>query len=375
MNTSGHKPDLRRYRKNLRAERDAARLYAAMAAAESNPALAGVYRRLEAVERRHLAFWESKLREAGAAVPPDRTGLRTRLLLFASRHFGNAAVSQSLAAIERNAGGGYETQPDAVAAGLAREERGHERIFGAIAGTGVPGAELARMEGRHKAAAGNALRAAVLGANDGLVSVFCLLMGVAGAGADQKTALVSGLAGLLAGAISMALGEWLSVQSSRELYGFQVETEREELENSPEEEQQELILIYQSKGVPEEDARRMVEHLFRDPRRALDTLVREELSFDPEELGGSAWEAAGTSFLLFAAGAAFPILPFVFWSGTTAVFASGAASLSALFLVGAAITLVTGRNAWFSGARQALIGAAAAGVTYGLGRWLGVSLS
>jgi VIT1/CCC1 family predicted Fe2+/Mn2+ transporter len=219
------------------------------------------------------------------------------------------------------------------------------------------------------------LRAAVLGANDGLVSVFSLVMGVAGAGMDRKTTLVSGFAGLLAGAISMALGEWLSVQSSRELYGHQLDTERQELEESPEEEKEELVLIYQSKGVPEEDARRMVEHLFKDKKLALDTLAREELSFDPKELGGSAWEAAGTSFLLFAVGASFPILPFVFWGGSTAVIASCVASVVALFGIGAAITLVTGRNPWTSGLRQVLIGAAAAAVTFGLGKLLGVSLS
>jgi VIT1/CCC1 family predicted Fe2+/Mn2+ transporter len=372
--TGGH--DNRRFCANLHAERDAARLYAVMAARERDPRLAEVYRRLEATELRHVAFWAERLRAAGAPVPSDRPSLRTRVMMVAARVFGNAGVAASLAASERAVGDQYAGQADAAAAGIAAEERSHVRVFEALAAPiGLDGATVARNEGRHRNAGGNALRAAVLGANDGLVSVFSLVMGVAGAGMNRTSTIVAGMAGLLAGAISMALGEWLSVQSARELYGHQVDVERDELSRDPAEEMEELVLIYQSKGVPEVEARRMVEHLFRDPQRALDTLVREELSLDPQELGGSAWVAAGTSFLLFAAGAIIPVFPFFFWSGWVGIVVSGVGSAIGLFAVGAGITLVTGRNAWYSGLRQVAIGAVAAAVTFGLGRIMGVNLS
>lgn len=369
--------DSRRFGVNLHAERDAARLYMTMAAHERDPHLADVYRRLAASEQRHAAFWEAQLRALGATVPSDRSSLRTRLMMAVVCMFGNAGVAASLAAGERMAGDQYAGQPEAVAAGIAAEERGHVRIFEALAvpAAGLDGAAVARNEGRHRNAGGNALRAAVLGANDGLVSVFSLVMGVAGAGMNRSGTIVAGMAGLLAGAISMALGEWLSVQSARELYGHQVDVERDELERNPAEEMEELVLIYQSKGVPEVEARRMVAHLFHDPKRMLDTLVREELSLDPQELGGSAWVAAGTSFLLFAAGAIIPVAPFFFWSGLKGMVISGVGSAMGLFVVGAGITLVTGRNAWYSGLRQMAIGAAAAAVTFGLGRIIGVDLT
>jgi vacuolar iron transporter family protein len=187
--------------------------------------------------------------------------------------------------------------------------------------------------------------------------------------------LIAALAGLLAGAGSMALGEWLSVQSSRELYENQIKIEAEEIAENPAEEQEELTLIYQSKGLPEDRARELASHMMADKGSILDTLAREELGIDPEELGGSAYEAAFTSFFLFAVGAIFPIFPFLFWSGTTAIYFSLAVSGVGLFIIGAAITLMTGRSIWFSGTRQVLVGLAASILTFGIGKLIGVSLS
>jgi VIT1/CCC1 family predicted Fe2+/Mn2+ transporter len=222
---------------------------------------------------------------------------------------------------------------------------------------------------------GNALRAAVLGANDGLVSILSLVMGVAGATDSNSAVLIAALAGLLAGAGSMALGEWLSVQSSRELYENQLKIEAEEIAETPEEEEEELTLIYQSKGLPEDRARELASHIMKsDKGSILDTLAREELGIDPEELGGSAYEAAFTSFFLFAFGALFPIFPFLFWNGVTAIYISLAISGVGLFIIGAAITLMTGRSIWFSGTRQVLVGLAAAALTFGIGKLIGVSL-
>jgi VIT1/CCC1 family predicted Fe2+/Mn2+ transporter len=249
-------------------------------------------------------------------------------------------------------------------------------VFEALSETkpGLSGGAIAEREGRHGSFGGNALRAGVLGANDGLVSNLSLVMGVAGARIGGQGILITGLAGMLAGAISMALGEWLSVQSSRELYQRQIQLEKTELENDPEEEKEELMLIYQAKGLSAEEARHLAERLFSDPAQALDTLVREELSIDPKELGGSAWEAAGTSFLLFAIGAVLPVLPFFFVHGLTGVFWSVGISTLGLFVIGGGITLVTGKPFVISGFRQILFGLAAAAITFGIGSLVGAGL-
>jgi VIT1/CCC1 family predicted Fe2+/Mn2+ transporter len=272
----------------------------------------------------------------------------------------------------------YDKQPEAQQTSLPMEERSHARLLRTITAssqTGMEGRTLARLEGRHSAIGGNALRAAVLGANDGLVSNLSLLMGVAGAELSGPAILITGLAGLLAGACSMAMGEWLSVQSSRELYQRQIAIEASEIAAVPDEEREELSLIYQAKGLSAEEAEKLAAEVIADTAHALDTLAREELGIDPEELGGSAWEAAATSFLLFAIGAIIPVLPFIFLTGTGAVIASLGMSALGLFMIGAAITLFTGRNAFYSGGRQLLFGLAAAGLTYGIGRLLGVTLA
>jgi VIT1/CCC1 family predicted Fe2+/Mn2+ transporter len=241
--------------------------------------------------------------------------------------------------------------------------------------SGVDGGVLAHLEGRHGAVRGNALRAAVLGVNDGMVSNLSLIMGVAGAQLSEHSVVITGMAGLLAGACSMAMGEWLSVQNARELYTSQIAAEAEELEANPKEEQEELALIYQSKGIKREDAQKMAASIMQDRTIALNTLAREELGIDPDELGGSAWEAAGTSFVLFVTGAIVPLLPFFFVKGPMAVAASLACGVTGLLLSGMLIAFFTGRPALSSGIRQLLIGLAAAGVTYGVGRLFGVVIA
>jgi VIT1/CCC1 family predicted Fe2+/Mn2+ transporter len=227
---------------------------------------------------------------------------------------------------------------------------------------------------RHASIGGNALRASVLGANDGLVSNLSLVMGVAGAGLDTRVILITGLAGLLAGACSMAMGEWVSVQSSRELYARELAVERAEIAAFPEEELEELIEIYEARGLSRRVAGQMAEHVMADQDRALQVMAREELGINPDDLGGSAWTAAGSSFVLFIAGAIVPVAWFPFLPASSAVAVSVSCSAAALFAIGAAITRVTGRPPWRSGARQLLIGLAAAAVTYGIGTLLGVSV-
>lgn len=371
-----------RYRENLQGEVDSAALYKSLADVEEDPRIASVYRRLAAVEESHAEFWRKKLKKLGEKLPPPSAGIRSRLLAWLAQRFGPDLVLPVVNTLEHLDSGSYDRQPEAVAGGLPAVERSHARVLNAIASplpgrgrlAGVPGSTLARLEGRHRGG-GNALRAAVLGANDGLVSNLSLVMGVAGAAVADTTILITGLAGLLAGACSMALGEWLSVSSSRELYQRQIEIERQELEHMPEEERQELILIYQAKGLSESEARTLADRLLSDKTKALDTLVREELGINPEDLGGSAWAAAASSFALFAAGAIFPVAPYFFMGGADAVLGSLVASAVALTLIGAGTALFTGRSFAFSAARQLAFGFAAAAITYGLGALIGVSLA
>jgi VIT1/CCC1 family predicted Fe2+/Mn2+ transporter len=359
---------------NLVDELNGAALYDALAAAEKDERLAEVYRRLAQVERKHAERWRQKLEASGEPLPKFTPSWRTRTLGWIARRFGTNAVLPSVQQLERAGTNNYASQPDAR--DFHGEERSHSRVIGLMSSMrgGFAGSDVARLEGRHRTAGGNALRAAVLGANDGLVSNLSLIMGVAGAAMPPRTILITGLAGLLAGAGSMALGEWLSVQSSRELYRHQLEAEAEEIENMPEEEEEELALIYQARGIGEEQSRAFAASVMRNPGSAVETMAREELGIDPEELGGSAWEAAITSFLLFSFGAVVPVLPFLFASGNTAVLLSVVFSACALFLVGAAITLFTGRPVLLSGSRQVLFGLVAAALTFGVGRLVGVTL-
>ena len=367
-----------RYTANLQGEVDSAALYETLSKAEKNPQLAQVYSRLAAIESAHAEFWKRQIAALGQHVPQLRPGFRTRALEWLARRFGPSFVLPTVNTLEQMDSGSYQAQPEAVAGGLPAVERSHARIIEALASpaaTGLSGATLARLEGRHRGMGGNALRAAVLGANDGLVSNLSLIMGVAGADMAPRAILVTGLAGLLAGAFSMALGEWLSVNTARESAQRQISTEAAELDQIPEEEQEELALIYQAKGVPEDLAKTLAQQLIANKKTALDTLVREELGIDPDELGGSAWIAAATSFMLFAVGAIFPVAPYFALAGTPALIASLAASGVALVLIGAGTALFTGRGAFFSGVRQLAVGIAAAGVTFGIGKLIGVAVT
>lgn len=370
--------DLARYRDNLQGEIDASTTYRALADLEKQVELKELYNRLGAIEERHAAFWKEKLVEAGAGRIPTRPTLRARLTVWLARTAGASFVLPTLAATERTASHGYDAQPEVQGSSMAGEEQSHARVLNAVARSakGADGGMLARLEGRHRAVGGNALRAAVLGANDGLVSTLSLVMGVAGGVATQpggtQTVALAGLAGMLAGACAMAMGEWLSVQSARELAQRQLAIEEQELAEAPEEEMEELALIYQSKGLPAADARSLAEKLIADKATALDTLAREELGIDPEELGGSAWEAAIASFCLFVVGAVAPALPFLFADTMrTGIALSLGASAVALFLLGIFTHVLTGRGLWFSALRQLIIGMAAAGVTFGMGLLIG----
>ena len=342
-------------RDDAQGEVDRAAIYRALADGESDEKLAAVYRKLAAVEAAHAEM-----------LGPDATpSLRARLLALIGRRLGPALVLPALSAAQRGEGPAAEAHQQ----GFARAVQSAARSVG-----GLPGATLAQLEGRHRAGGGNALRAAVLGANDGLVSNLSLVMGVAGAAVSGRNILLTGLAGLVAGACSMAMGEWLSVNSAREMTKRQIDEAQAALAAAPQLDKAELAVIYQSKGLDQADAETLADKLFQSHDAVLDTLAREELGVDPEELGGSAWAAAVSSFCLFAFGAFFPVIPFAFTDGWTAVISSLALSGAVLAAIGGVTSRFTGRGVAVSALRQLGIGYLAALVTFGLGRLIGVSI-
>lgn len=362
----------------LQLEVDTAFLYERLADIQEDSSTAEVLRTLSDIEKGHAAHVLSRIHETDPNFQMPKPSGRAKLQFKMGGVFGYDFIIANLSSLERQMAQTSIRKKMEEGEAPNGFEHNHLRIIESLSertSANVSGGFLSKMEGRHKSVGGNALRAAVLGANDGLVSNMSLVMGVAGAAAENNMILLTGLAGLLAGAISMALGEWLSVQSSRELYMRQIALEAEELEASPEHEEMELALIYQAKGMEKSKAQEMAKKIMSDKETALDTLVREELGIDKSELGGSAWEAALTSFFLFAIGAIIPVIPFFFTSGNEAVYISLGLSVIGLFGIGSATSLFTGRSVWFSGGRQVLFGLTAAGVTYAIGHLIGVSIA
>jgi vacuolar iron transporter family protein len=370
--------ELKRFRSNLEDELNSAALYDTLAQSESREERRRVFSELADAERRHAQVWAAKLKANGVTARSHRLSAKTWLMRTLTRTFGPDFVLRTVAANEMADRNKYAAQPDAGQ--MSSEEHRHADIVREVARQGKDGASrgnaIAEAESWHRGvASGNDLRAAVLGANDGLVSNFCLIMGVAGAGSNSKTVLLTACAGLVAGAASMALGEWLSVTNARELARTQIDREADELEHMPDAERHELALIYQAKGIDPMDARRIASQIMRDKDQALDTLTREELGLDPAELGGNPWRAALASFMLFAIGAVFPALPFVWASGLPGIVQCVALSGIGLAAIGVFTSVFNGRGALFSATRQVLIGMIAAGCTYGIGTMLGVSLA
>lgn len=362
---------------NYQDEVNSAFLYRELSRLEKNEQISTVYLKMAESEEKHAGFWAERLKEVKIIDLPGPDA-RSKALRLIAATFGIQTILPILIGGEQNASSAYTDKTDPVLMEMSGEEESHERLMRQISSGkkgGMEGGSIAQLEGRHKASGGNALRAAVLGANDGLVSNMSLVMGVAGADLAGRSILITGLAGLLAGAASMALGEWLSVQSSRELYQHQIDIEKAEIADAPEEEAEELALIYQAKGLSEEQAKHLAEKIMTDENTTIDTLAKEELGINPEELGGSAWEAAITSFILFSIGAIIPVFPFFFLEGQTAIMISLICSAVGLFVIGAMITLMTGKPILKSGFRQVVFGLAAAALTYGIGKLIGVSLA
>lgn len=336
-------------------EKRSAYLYAMIAQHETDVTKKHLFTELALAADKQALIWQQQLAKNQQPVPesylPD---LRTRLVGFLLGYFSIQQLRFILSAMKVRGMSVYDQGMISPAHSLAHR--------------------ATNIEKRHKGlnTAGN-LRAAVFGVNDGLVSNMSLLLGVVGGGFNHNTIILSGVAGLLAGACSMAAGEYISMKSQREFFEYQIALEKEELELYPAEEAEELALIYQARGLPREEAKKLANHITSDPERALNTLVREELGLNPHDLG-SPWGAAFSSFISFAGGAFIPLLPFL-WANTTSTTYSILITAIALFSIGAILSLFTNRNAFLSGLRMLMIGAVAGCLTYFIGKLIGVSLS
>jgi VIT1/CCC1 family predicted Fe2+/Mn2+ transporter len=331
-------------------ERESAWLYGRVAAHESDPRKRDLFLSLAAAAERQARKWEAS---SQAPVPAFSPSLRARIIARLLAVTGPRAIRPALASMKLRGLSIYDAPP--------------------LPGHAMP-TSVEEIGQRHRRVSGGNLRAAVFGVNDGLVSNASLIMGVAGAGLGGDAVVASGVAGLLAGALSMAAGEYVSVRSQREMYEYQIGLERDELAEYPEEEAEELALIYAARGMELGRARELGQEMIANPEHALETLAREELGLNPRDLG-SPWGAAVSSFISFAVGAALPLTPFLTALPQRALVMSAAVTVMSLFAVGMAISLFTGRSAWYGALRLVLIGSAAALTTHLIGRLLGVAIA
>jgi VIT1/CCC1 family predicted Fe2+/Mn2+ transporter len=334
-----------------REEKQSAYLYRIVAACEKSPEIKAMFIKLADAADSQAQHWRKLADKLGIGLPESyRPGLRAQIVAHMLRRLGPKRLLPVLAAMKVRGLSVY--------------------THGAPTGHSVPVAGQA--EFRHRRMAGNgSFRAAVFGVNDGLVSNASLILGIAGASAGEPVIVLAGVTGMLAGAASMAAGEYVSMRSQREMFEYQIALEEAELKAYPDEEAEELALIYEARGIAAADARRVADTLLQDPARALDTLAREELGLNPHELG-SPWGAAIASFVSFALGALIPLLPFL-WHGSHDLAVSIGVALAGLFGTGAVVSLFTGRSPWWSGLRMLLIGAGAGTATWAVGHLFGVA--
>ena len=361
--------DHQRYRRYLKNELEAVQLYRDLAGVEKNEERAGLFRRLAQAEMRHVRIWSRKLGLEDQSPDDYRRTLRVIVLRTVARVLGTRAVMPMILKSEAADASTYREDPEAT--NIVQEEIEHFNVLGRLAGR-PDHTQILSLERRHYSGTVN-VRAGVLGFNDGLLSNLSLVMGVAGATSDPNFIVIAGISGLLAGAFSMAAGEYVSVRAQRDVYEREIEVERAELEEMPKEEMQELAFIYQRKGFTRQEARAVAERIISNPEVALATLAREELGLDPSQLGYP-WMAAISSFLAFGLGAVIPLLPNLFAEGFLALMLTIAVSGVATVGIGVLLGIITGKNPLWGGGRMLLAGTIAAGVTYGIGSAIGISL-
>jgi VIT1/CCC1 family predicted Fe2+/Mn2+ transporter len=331
-----------------REEKQSAWLYRRLADAERDARVAGLFRDLAETAEGQARRWEAQMGPPPTFAPSARARIAAALVA----RLPPRRLRTLLGALKVRGLSAYDASPSGHASYTRVEDIGH----------------------RHRGVGGGTLRAAVFGVNDGLVSNASLILGMVGAGSGDATVLAAGVAGLLAGALSMAAGEYVSMRSQRELFEHQIALERAELAEYPEAEAEELALIYMARGIEPGDARRMATQLVSNPEHALDVLAREELGLNPDDLGSPSG-AALSSFAAFAVGATLPLLPFLL-GGTLpdAAYTGVALSAAGLFATGAAMSLFSGRSAWAGGLRMLAIGGGAGALTFGIGTLLGAAV-
>jgi vacuolar iron transporter family protein len=361
-----------------RQEQTSERIYRALAQRETNKVRRNVLLRLAETEKGHGERWAARLRELGAAPPPYRDSLRDRVWRWALVHSGTDNALKRIESSEVDDVEMYQSleslaPSDADRATIQAVRHDEEVHGGAMQRIAVPASTgpqarldtILHRESWHRHGAGW-IGQAIYGANDGLGSVFGIVSGVAGATAGGPAVLIAGLAGMLASALSMGSGAYLATKADREVAEAEIRRERQELEQNPEEEQEELTLFYQLKGVPEDEAKTLAARLIEQPESALKTLASEELGLS-EQSYPSPWKAALSASLSTAAGAFIPIVPFFFTRGYPAIISAFVISTVAHFVIGAAKTVVTGLSPWRSGAEMTVVGLGEAAVTYALG--------
>ena len=366
----------KRYKSYLKSELEAAALYSALANVEKDVERREIFLELVGAEMKHAARWAEKLGMDPSSIRPEFPSAKLKLMKLIASMFGTRKVLPIVLKLEADEVAIYGSDPEAV--DLVEEEMKHSRTLKNLAYSGSVDQALASIRGLPFGGSGS-LRAAILGVNDGLLSNFSLVMGVAGgieaAGiSNTDVVLLAGTAGMLAGAFSMAAGEYVSMRSQTDIYENELRKEEIELQESPEDEEEELVLIYRAKGISEDESRRIAKTVMSDPQVALDTMAREELGLNPSQLG-SPWSASGSSFVAFLSGAVIPILPYIFETGNFAVYISAGLSGSVLVTLGGVIAAISGRSVVFGSARMLMVGTLAAAVTFAVGSLIGVSVT
>ena len=366
--------DRLRYQTYLESELEAAGMYKILLDSEPNLARRDIFKQLFESEMKHADRWAKKLGIDNSDVKPIKHTIKLLYIRLICKLFGPDKIIPWIAKLEAKEV--YLYTNDIEGRDLVPEERKHARILATLV-HGSDGVDIVRNEPGHIFVRGGGLRAGVLGLNDGLVSNFCLVMGAAGGATTlgkPELIILTGIAGLVAGAFSMGTGEYISMRTQRDIYERQIEVERAELEQWPEEEEEELSLIYMAKGIPAKEARELAAQIIKDPAVALDTMSKEELGLDPSTLG-SPWSAAMSSFVAFSGGAIVPIMPYLFGSGTSAFIFSALFSISALLVVGALLSSLSAKNIFWGALRMLIAGTLAAAITFGVGYAIGMALT
>ena len=368
MSSQTDKELKKKYKSYLAEEVDGIFIYQQLAEIENDSNLVEIYSHLAESEQRHVDLWQQELAKLDADNTLPEPSIRAKSLMWIARKFSPDLVLPVIKAFESDAASMYVGDSVAELEMLPADEASHARVFAALeSSSGASGNMISRLEQRHSSfASRDTLRAGVLGSSDGLVSNMLLVAGFAGANPSQEAVVLAGFAGLLAGSISMGLGEWISVTTTKEAAQAQIAVETEELRLDPDAEKRELELIYQAKGVSKEHAKALVESIFQSPDNARDTMVREELGINLDDIG-SPWKAAISSFLLFSVGAIIPVIPFLFGNSVAHILVAGVLCALGLFTLGGLVTLLTGQSILKSGFRQMTIGVSIASLTFAIG--------